>query len=389
MIPSIGVNCSTEPSGSKPRSNTKKTRILQGKSDNKKNVEDHPRHNKSDFKHKNRVDSSISYKHTVIQIVLWCLDLGCSKHMTGNRSRLKNFMKKFIGTVKLGNDHFGAIMGYGNCVIGDSVISRNGVVERRNHTLVEAARTMLIFSKALMFLWAAAVATACYTQNRSLIHTLHNKTLYELVHDKKPDLTFFRVFGSLCYPKNDSEDLGKLQATADIRIFVGYAPTRKGYRIYNKRTRRIMDKIHVQFNELTEPMAPVHNNSGLKPTLLTLGQIHNPFAQADNDRFVTVFAPEPSFEESSSGDVSSEEGINFEESFAPVAWLKAIRIFIANAASKNMIIYQMDVKSAFLNGELKEEVYVSQPEGFVDPDHPTHVYLLKKALYGLNQAPWA
>ncbi|GKB91353.1 retrovirus-related pol polyprotein from transposon TNT 1-94, partial [Tanacetum coccineum] len=72
-----------------------------------------------------------------------------------------------------------------------------------------------------MFLWAEAVATACYTQNRSLIHTRHNKTPYELVHDKKPDLTFFRVFGALCYPANDSENLGKFQAKADIGIFVG------------------------------------------------------------------------------------------------------------------------------------------------------------------------
>ncbi|GJR71198.1 retrovirus-related pol polyprotein from transposon TNT 1-94 [Tanacetum coccineum] len=84
-----------------------------------------------------------------------------------------------------------------------------------------------------------------------------------------------------------------------------------------------------------------------------------------------------------------EEGIDFEESFAPVARIEAIRIFIANAASKNMTIYQMDVKTTFLNGELKEEVYVSQPEGFVDPDHPTHVYRLKKALYSLKQVPRA
>nr|GEW68187.1 retrovirus-related Pol polyprotein from transposon TNT 1-94 [Tanacetum cinerariifolium] len=84
-----------------------------------------------------------------------------------------------------------------------------------------------------------------------------------------------------------------------------------------------------------------------------------------------------------------EEGIDFEESFAPVARIEAIRIFIANVVSKNMTIYQMDVKTTFLNGELKEEVYVSQPEGFVDPDHPTHVYRLKKALYGLKQAPRA
>ncbi|GJV70993.1 integrase, catalytic region, zinc finger, CCHC-type containing protein [Tanacetum coccineum] len=108
---------------------------------------------------------------------------------------------------------------------------QNGVVERQNQTLVEAARTMLIFSKAPMFLWADVVATACYTQNRSLIHTRHNKTPYELVHNKKPDLTFFRVFGALCYLTNDSKDLGKLQPTADIGIFVGYAPSRKGYRI--------------------------------------------------------------------------------------------------------------------------------------------------------------
>nr|GEY65636.1 copia protein [Tanacetum cinerariifolium] len=84
-----------------------------------------------------------------------------------------------------------------------------------------------------------------------------------------------------------------------------------------------------------------------------------------------------------------EDGIDFEESFSPVAHIEAIRIFVANAASKNMTIYQMDVKTSFLNGELKEEVHVSQSEGFVDLDHPTHVYRLKKALYGLKQAPRA
>nr|GEU48953.1 hypothetical protein [Tanacetum cinerariifolium] len=297
-----------------------------------------------------------------------------------------------------------------------------------------------------------------------------------------------------------------------------------------------METIHVQFDELTEPMAPVYISTGPEPILLTPGQISsrlvsdpisvapyvsptnkdleilfqpmfdeyleppnverpvppapaiqvpvvsagapssttidqdapstsyspsssvvqpplshqgvaagptiedNPFVQADNDPFVNMFAPEPSSDESSSGNVSSAEstqkqlatdalwclynsllskfepknvktamdeaswfeamqeeihefdrlhGIDFEESFAPVARIEAIRIFIANAASKNMIIYQMDVKTAFLNGELKEEVYVSQLEGFIDPDHPTHVYHLKKALYGLKQAPRA
>ncbi|GJX06901.1 putative ribonuclease H-like domain-containing protein [Tanacetum coccineum] len=150
---------------------------------------------------------------------------------------------------------------------------QNGVVERRNRTLVEATRTMLIFSKASMFLWAEAIAMACYTQNRSLIHTRHNKTPYELVHDKKPDLTFSRVFGALCYPTNDSVDLGKLQPTTDIRIFVGYAPSKKGYRIYNKRTRKIMETIHVTFDELTGQMAPVHLSLGPAPSFLTPRQI--------------------------------------------------------------------------------------------------------------------
>ncbi|GKA43358.1 putative ribonuclease H-like domain-containing protein [Tanacetum coccineum] len=417
---------------------------------------------------------------------------------------------------------------------------QNGVVERRNRTLVEAARTMLIFSKAPMFLWAEAVATACYTQNRSLIHTRHNKTPYELVHDKKPDLTFLRVFGALCYPTNDSEDLGKFQAKADIGIFVGYAPSRKGYRIYNKRTRRLMETIHVTFDEMHQTMAPVSMSSGPEPIIMTPGQLKSglaptdkelemlfqpmfdeyleqsrvnepvPSATADNAQVVppgtslsTTIAQdapstsassstsdmhhpvlhqgEPSSAQSTSGDVSltepnqvtqppdhlrrwtkdhpldniignpsrpvstrkqlasdalwccfhtelskvepknfkmaviedawiykvkldeygdvlknkarlvakgyrQEEGIDFEESFAPVARIEAIRIFIANAATKNMIIYQMDVKTAFLNGDLQEEVFVSQPEGFEDQDNPSHHSILfsEMALYGLK-----
>ncbi|GJR18371.1 retrovirus-related pol polyprotein from transposon TNT 1-94 [Tanacetum coccineum] len=622
VIPSTGVNTSTEASGSKPRSNTKKNRILPAKRENKKKVEDHLRTNKSVWTKVNRVDSSISSKRVVInsnsesvckmcnkclnsanhemcvvnilssvnatptvkivlnkgkqiwkpkgklsdnslnktkrvwkatgklfadigyqwrptgkkfalgemclltklsivQVILWYMDSGCSKHMTGNRSKLKNFVEKFIGTVRFENDHFGAIMGYGDYVIGDSVISRvyyveglghnlfsvgqfcdsdlevafrkhtcfvrdingadllkgsrstnlytisiddmmksspicllskaskskswlwhrrlnhlnfgtindlarqdlvrglprlkfekdhlcsacqlgkskkfshkpksentnmevlhtlhmdlcgpmrvqsingkkyilvivddysrftwvkflrskdetpefvinflkqiqvglnktvryirtdngtefvnqvmskyyegvgifhqksvprtpqqNGVVERRNRTLVEAARTMLIFSKAPMFLWAEAVATACYTQNRSLIHTRHNKTPYELVHDKKPDLTFLRVFGALCYPTNDSEDLGKFQAKADIGIFVGYAPSRKGYRIYNKRTRRLMETIHVTFDEMHQTMAPVRISSGPEPIMMTPGQLNSGLAPSHKE----------------------------------------------------------------------------------------------------------
>nr|GEU35949.1 integrase, catalytic region, zinc finger, CCHC-type, peptidase aspartic, catalytic [Tanacetum cinerariifolium] len=112
-------------------------------------------------------------------------------------------------------------------------------------------KTLEFVIKLLKKLQAEDVATTSYTQNRSLIHTLHNKTPYELAHDKRLDLSFLCVFGALCYLTNDSEDLGKLKAKADIGLFVGYAPNKKGYLIYNKRTRQIMETVHVTFDELT------------------------------------------------------------------------------------------------------------------------------------------
>ncbi|GJR12932.1 retrovirus-related pol polyprotein from transposon TNT 1-94 [Tanacetum coccineum] len=138
---------------------------------------------------------------------------------------------------------------------------QNGVVKRRNRTLIEAARTLLIYAKAPLFLWAEAFATACYTQNHSIVHLRHDKTPYELLHDKPHDLSFFHVFGALCYLKNDSENFGKLQPKADIGIFIGYAPTKKAFRIYNQRTRQIIETINVDFDELTA-MASEHSSSG-------------------------------------------------------------------------------------------------------------------------------
>ncbi|GJX63147.1 retrovirus-related pol polyprotein from transposon TNT 1-94 [Tanacetum coccineum] len=110
---------------------------------------------------------------------------------------------------------------------------QNGVVERRNRMLVEAARTMLIFSKSSISLWVEAVTTACYTQNRSPIHTRYNKTPYEVLRDRKPELKYLYVFGALCYPTNDFEDLGKLQPKADIGIFISYSPSKKAWLLNN------------------------------------------------------------------------------------------------------------------------------------------------------------
>nr|GEV57202.1 retrovirus-related Pol polyprotein from transposon TNT 1-94 [Tanacetum cinerariifolium] len=266
-----GVNLLSSASGSQPQGNTKNDKIQRATSKAKKNkLEDHHR--------------------KVVQIVLWYLDSGCSKHMTGDRSQLINYVQKFLGTVKFGNDHVAKIMGYDDYKIGNVKFLRskdealnfiikflrmiqvwlkvpvrrirtengtkfvnqtlrdyyeevgishetlvvrsapqNGVVERRKCTLIKATRTMLIYAQALLFIRADAVATACFTQNQSIILLRHEKTPYELLNNKLPDLSFFHVFGALCYPTNDSKNLGKLQPKADIGIFIGYAPTKKAF----------------------------------------------------------------------------------------------------------------------------------------------------------------
>ncbi|GKB98972.1 retrovirus-related pol polyprotein from transposon TNT 1-94 [Tanacetum coccineum] len=142
---------------------------------------------------------------------------------------------------------------------------------------------MLIYRKAPLFLWAEAVATACYTQNQSIIQSHHGKTPYELLHDRKPDLSYLHVFGALCYPNSDSEDLGKLQAKDDIGIFIGYAPKKKAYRIYNRRALKIIETIHVDFDELTA-IASKQFGSGpglqfMTPATSSSGLVSNPIPQ--------------------------------------------------------------------------------------------------------------
>ncbi|GKE14528.1 retrovirus-related pol polyprotein from transposon TNT 1-94 [Tanacetum coccineum] len=272
-----------------------------------------------------------------------------------------------------------------------------------------------------MFLWAKVVATACYTQNRSLIHIRHDKTPYELVHNKKPDLTFFQVFGALCYPTNDSEDLGKLQPMADIGIFVGYAPSRKGLvpnpapvLPYVPPTNKELEMLfQPMFDEYFNPPGNRHDPlpSVVPDPIIPTGPsmsisidldassgshisspldhhsslIHHGVADAlwcfynsvlskvEPKNFQSVATEDCWFQAMQDkihefdrldvkldehGDVlknkarlvakgfRQEEGLDFEESFAPVARLEAIRIFIANAASKNMTVYQMDVKKS-------------------------------------------
>nr|GEX57440.1 hypothetical protein [Tanacetum cinerariifolium] len=159
--------------------------------------------------------------------------------MTGNRTQLMNFVSKFLGTVRFRSDQIARIMGYGDYQLENVIISR-----------------------------AEAINIACYTQNCSLIRLRYNKTPYELMQDKKPDLSFLYVFGSLCYPTNDPEGLGKFDAKEDIRISVGYALAKIAFRIYNRRTRINSKTIHVTFDELIV-VASEHFSSGLGLHVMT------------------------------------------------------------------------------------------------------------------------
>ncbi|GJY40085.1 retrovirus-related pol polyprotein from transposon TNT 1-94, partial [Tanacetum coccineum] len=399
--------------------------------------------------------------------------------------------KLFCGTIRFGNDNIAKIMGYGDYQMGNVAISRVYYMEGLGHNLFsvrqfcdsdledEVPEFVIKFLKMIQvhlnatvhnirtdngtefviqtlrayYEEAEAVATACYTQNRSLIQKRHNKTPYELLYDRKPDLFYLHVFGALCYPKNDGEDLGLVQNIPSSTPYV--PPTKNDWEIL----------FQLMFDEYLNPppcvdlqvpavIAPEPAVSTGTPSSTTIDQDapststsqtnhetpslviplgveeadHDiKVAHMDNNPYVDFPIPEPSSKDSSSQELvprldhvmiitlkwiykvkldelggvlknkaclvargyHQEEGIDFEESFTLVARLESICIFIAFNAHMNMIVYQIDVKTLFLNRILREEVYVSQPDGFLDPENPNHVYKLKKALYGLKQAPQA
>nr|GEY03863.1 retrovirus-related Pol polyprotein from transposon TNT 1-94 [Tanacetum cinerariifolium] len=144
---------------------------------------------------------------------------------------------------------------------------QNGVIERQNCTLVEAARTMLPASQLPLFFWAEAIATACYTQNQSIIIPAHGKTPYHIINDRKPSIKHLHIFGCICYITKDGKNLDKIKEKGDQCILVGYSTQSKGYRVYNKRTRMIVESIHICFDEIKEvsETSVATNTSGLVP----------------------------------------------------------------------------------------------------------------------------
>ncbi|GJS21609.1 retrovirus-related pol polyprotein from transposon TNT 1-94 [Tanacetum coccineum] len=283
---------------------------------------------------------------------------------------------------------------------------------------------MLSAVKVPLFFWAEAIATTCFTQNRSLVIPRHEKTPYHIINGRKPSVKFFYIFGSLCYIVKDSENLDKMKEKGDACIFVGYSTQSRAYQLYNKRTRVIVETIHVNFDELpqmasdyvsSDPVPQYTTSLNIQTTPETTSQAppqaptvtateninqaetNKENAQVEEDEFINIFST--SVQER--GDTSTRRQLetygemcmfaltesrtepkNIKETMANSAWIEAMQEELYQFDRLDM-----DVKTTFLYGPLKEEVYVNQPDGFVDPNHPDQVYRLKKALYVLKKAP--
>nr|GEW39729.1 retrovirus-related Pol polyprotein from transposon TNT 1-94 [Tanacetum cinerariifolium] len=460
--PSTGVNSCPNASGSQPLSTTKTHKISPANGVNKLPVEDQPRTNKSHPRTSNRVDSSSRLKRVVIHSYSDSICQTCNKCLTSSNHDMcmATYLKSAVATPSISHNRnvvrkvkqvwkpkqvrqvwkpirkvlttighqwrpTGQIFNLGKqCPLTrftpPKVVSakqnnkrampktpqQNSAVERRNRTLVEAARTMLIFSKASMFLWAEVVATAwkileSFNQQLTLEYLLvmHQAgkgpapnlmtpgqissglvpnpvpaTPYTPPINKELEILFQPIFDEYLEPPRVERPVLPAQAVQ--------APINSPGTPSSTTTDKAAPSLSISPSSSALQSHSSHQGVAAEPNYIEDYTV----APVENNPFVNVFALEPHSEASSTGDISSTES---PYSFAPVARIEAIHIFIANAASRNMTIYQMDVKTAFLNGELKEEVYVSQSEGFVDPDHPTHVYRLKKALNGLKQAPQA
>ncbi|GJV83840.1 uncharacterized mitochondrial protein-like protein [Tanacetum coccineum] len=344
---------------------------------------------------------------------------------------------------------------------------QNGVAERKNRTLIEAARTMLANSKLPTTFWAKAINTACYVQNRVLVTKPQNKTPYELFLGRKLALSFMRPFGCPVIILNTIDHSGKFNGKVDEGFFIGYSINSKAFKVFNSRTRIVKENLHVQFSENTpnivgsgpnclfdidaltksisyKPVVAGNQSNGNACTkayddagkarmekvpgknyiLLPLWTANPPFSQSlkiteepskeggdpskegeryDQENDTDVNSTNSVYTISSPVNIVGSSFVNLDDdemlvhrlhepyvvAFMHLPEFEAIRIFLAYASFKDFVVYQMDVKSAFLYSKIEEEVYGYQPPGFEDPDFPDRVYKIEKALYRLHQAPRA
>ncbi|GJR00519.1 retrovirus-related pol polyprotein from transposon TNT 1-94 [Tanacetum coccineum] len=321
----------------------------------------------------------------------------------------------------------------------------NGVVERKNKTLQEMSRTMLNEQSLPQKFWCNAVDTSTYILNRILIRAILGKTPYELLRGRKPTLDYFRVFGSKCFILNTKDYLTKFDPKSYEGVFLDEEeairetekknlenvvedetlqideivnikesrnhPLENVIENLNQRTLRSQAQNQSNFFCFISTIEPKNVNEALgdESWIVAMQEELNQFIANDvwelvpQPRNMTIIGTKWVFRNKldENGIVSrnkarlvaqgynQQEGIDYDETYAPVARLESIRILLAYACALDFKLFQMDVKSAFLNGFINEEVYVAQPPGFIDFEKPDHVYKLKKALYGLKQAPKA
>ncbi|GJS01238.1 retrovirus-related pol polyprotein from transposon TNT 1-94 [Tanacetum coccineum] len=289
----------------------------------------------------------------------WILNSRCSKHMTGNHALLKNFMDKFLGTVRFDNDDFAVIAGYGDLVLGSMTIKKVYYVECLGHNLFSVGQ---FCDKGLEVAFRKSTCFVRTEEGVDLLTGDHSSNLYTISLNNMAS-------NSLVCP------LVSILVVASIMSNTAFASNRPLY------------LLHIDL------CGPIHVESinGKRYVLVVVDDYSR---HTWNKTLVEFFDKVGITQQFSAARMPQQNGVVerrnctlVEATFALVARIKAIRLLRAYAASKDFIVFQMDVKTVFLNGILKVEVYVSQPQGFVSTKYPNHVYALHKVVYGLKQAP--
>ncbi|XP_050888771.1 uncharacterized protein LOC127093921 [Lathyrus oleraceus] len=256
-------------------------------------------------------------------------------------------------------------------------------------TLQESAKVMLHAKHLPYHFWAEAMNIICHIHNRDTLRTGTSATLYELWKGRKPTVKYFYVFGSKCYVLAYHEQRRKMDSKSDEGIFLGYSTNNKAYRVFNSKTKVMMESINIvvddsiiekeidvekdvgtpsQMNDALEDVADIESNTESAGTKSEVNQANKgPSIRIQKDHPKELII------------VNLNEGIT-----TGSREVVSNSCFVYKFEPKNM-----DVKRDFLSGYLNEEVYVEHPKGFIDPTFPNHVFKLKKALYGLKQAHMA